>query len=112
MAIKRWCPICDGAGTDSFCGYTGVRSVGNIEDVYGIFLGSEIYESTDQAEYDALDDDYKEEYSRIVGMAFVFLTDGSRARTKLWGWFPGGTTTRAKLERLVSILEEPVTPEP
>lgn len=114
MAIRRWCPVCDGDGC-KFCYFTGVRTVGNVEEIYGIFLASEVWEVTTSADYQEISGEDEDDYLMILSLGFVNLSPDSRARTRLWEIFGGGSTptTLTNLNRLVEVLEIPdVSPEP
>jgi len=111
MALRRICPICNGEGTDVFCRYTGYKYYGNVEDMLGMFLACEIYEAIDQAEYTDLTGNQEKDCDDILSLGFVSLYGESRAKAKLWTLFGEGTTTRANLEALISLIEVPEAPE-
>ena len=107
MALKRVCPVCDGAATDVYCRYTGYKYYGNMEDILGLFLTHEIMEATDPLEYSALSDANKDAYKMIVSAGTVSLLEGGTVRAALEFMFPEGTTTRTNLDALISLIEVP-----
>lgn len=107
MALKRVCPVCNGAATDQYCEQTGLQYYGHIEDILGLFLSYEIYEATDPDEYTDLDDDYQEDYEKIMALGYVCLYGETRVKVRLWELFGAGTTTRANLQALIDLIEEP-----
>ena len=107
MALRRICPICNGSGTDVYCRYTGYKYYGNTEDILGLFLTHEIMEATDPIEYSALSDANKDVYKIIISAGTISLLEGGTVRAALEFMFPGGTTTRANLDALTSLIEVP-----
>jgi hypothetical protein len=112
MAVRRICPICNGAATDAYCEFTGYKYYGNMEDIFGLFFTHEIYDACDPEDIEDLDGQQTEEFDRILSMGNVCLYAGTRVRSTLESFFPEGTVTRTNLDLLVSNIEDPVTPEP
>lgn len=101
------CPFCtNGARIETSCqrchstGFLpwGVLAVPGDNIVYA----HEIYDATDQTDYDNLSDGDEEAYAAILAMGILDLSGGTRTRTKLWDMFDGESTTRANLIALLA----------
>lgn len=85
----------------NWCGGDGMLEFGVFfdEDVFPSF---EILEAIDVSEYNALTDAQKDGVKILLSCGFVDFRDGMAGKTRLWGWFGEGTTTRTNLEALLA----------
>ncbi len=63
---------------------------------------SELYEATDEDEFEALTDAKKVRYDRLLLLDEISVTSGSRGQDVIKALFAGGTTTRAAVIALAS----------
>lgn len=116
LIIKQVCWQCSGSGifsttrgeeevtTDpcNICGGFGRITLLEVHLPEGYFFTNDIIENTLVSEYLALTDEQKSRYNVIISATIVGIYTGSAVKHALWQLFGEGTTTRAKLKKLIN----------
>lgn len=96
------CIKCGGDGKQFLCELSSelVDYVANLDNrTKPLMMTYKIFEATVKADYNALTDEQKDRYRRIISLVFVDWTPGTRVRQKLDNMFDG-TPTKTAIDAL------------